>query len=119
MEHTTQSARSTSNKIPAISSASAHIAEAKLLVRRAAGEIAAIDMRCLRDLAGVLQYGIELLRSASKHCAQARLLLLREATRDLDVEREIRDDVEREIRDMVGILAHGLAVIEQLGRRTR
>lgn len=122
MEHTTQSARSTSNKIPVIRSASAHIAEAKLLVRRAAGEIAAIaaiEIRCLRDFAGVLQYGIELLRSASKHCAQARLLLLREATRDLDLEREIRDDAEREIRDMVGILAHGLAVIEQLERRTR
>jgi hypothetical protein len=111
--------RSTSSKIPALRSSSAHIAEAKLLVRRASGEIAAIDIRCLRDLAGVLQYVIELLRSASKHCSQARLLLLREATRDLDLEREIRDDLEREIRDMVGVLAHGLSEIEQLERRTR
>jgi|HubBroStandDraft_2_1064218.scaffolds.fasta_scaffold397597_3 hypothetical protein len=50
---------------------------------------------------------------ALKHCAQARLLLLREAI-------ETRDpDLELELRDMAGILAHVLAELEQLGRRTQ
>jgi ACT domain-containing protein len=47
------------------------------------------------------------------HAAQARLLLLREGI-------ETRDpDLELELRDLAGILAHVLAEIEQLGRRTR
>jgi hypothetical protein len=40
-------------------SASAHIAQAKLLIRRAAGETRdPLEVRTLRDLAGVLQYVI-------------------------------------------------------------
>jgi hypothetical protein len=56
---------------------------------------------------------IPTLRSACMHAAQARLLLLREGI-------ETRDpDLELELRDLAGILAHVLAEIEQLGRRTR
>jgi hypothetical protein len=56
--------RATSNKIPALRSASAHIAQAKLLVRRAAGETRdSHQVRTLRDLAGILQFLIEQLKA--------------------------------------------------------
>jgi hypothetical protein len=51
--------RATSNKIAALRSASKHIAQAKLLIRRAADEDRdPLEIRTLRDLAGVLQYVI-------------------------------------------------------------
>jgi hypothetical protein len=44
--------------------ASAHIAQAKLLIRRAAGETRdPLQVRTLRDLAGVLQFLIEQLEA--------------------------------------------------------
>jgi len=62
--------RSSPNKIPSIRSAAAHIAQARLLLLRVATEIPdPLELRDLRDLAGVLQYvvaAIEELEAARK-----------------------------------------------------
>ncbi len=52
--------RGTDNKIQALRSACAHIAQARLLLRRAAGEaLEPLELRDLCDVAGILQYVIE------------------------------------------------------------
>ena len=48
------------DKILALRSACAHIAQARLLLRRAAGEaLEPLELRDLCDVAGILQYVIE------------------------------------------------------------
>ena len=55
---------STPTRTNEIRSAAAHYAEAKLFLRRAAGEACdPLQVRSLRDLAGVLQYVIEQLEA--------------------------------------------------------